>query len=288
MSNNNALRGTVLSALKHNKDGSFTTQSNRKSILLQVCKDLKTTGFDKVTKENLGNKHCYALRDFYLKNNLATATIKNRLACIRWLGEKCGKELISNQKLEISNRKYSDNTKNKAQEIDPDKLSKLNERQQLAIQLQREFGLRREESLKFSPSYADKGNKIELKASWCKGGRAREIPVRTDKQRELLDKVHEVVKKGSLIEKDKLYVNALDSLKINTYRADIRNMHGYRHAYAQERYKELTRRDCPKASGLTSRELTVEQKQQDYDARRIISQELGHNREEITVQYLGR
>lgn len=87
-----------MSALKHNKDGSFTTQSNRKSILLQVCKDLKTTGFDKVTRENLGNKHCYALRDLYLKNNLATATIKNRLACIRWLGEKCGKELISNEK----------------------------------------------------------------------------------------------------------------------------------------------------------------------------------------------
>ncbi|MBK2283763.1 integrase, partial [Francisella philomiragia] len=40
--------------------------------------------------------------------------------------------------------------------------------------------------------------------------------------------------------------------------------------------------------GKTSRELTPEQKQKDYEARMIISQELGHGREEITVQYLGR
>ena len=47
-------------------------------------------------------------------------------------------------------------------------------------------------------------------------------------------------------------------------------------------------RDCPKADGLISKELPPEQKEKDYDTRIIISEELGHAREEITVQYLGR
>ncbi|MGV2528036.1 UNVERIFIED_CONTAM: integrase, partial [Bacillus thuringiensis] len=66
---------------------------------------------------------------------------------------------------------YSDNSINKAQEIDFKAISALTDRQALAIQLQREFGLRREESLKFQPSYAIKEHKIELNSSWTKGGR---------------------------------------------------------------------------------------------------------------------
>jgi len=288
MSANRSLRGAILNTLQHNKDGSFATQSNRKTILLKVCKDLKKIGFDKVTPKNFGAKHCYALRDKWLGEGLSTATIKNRLASLRWLGEKYDIKLPDNQKLEIANRIYSDNTKNKAKDIDLEKLSKLTERQQLSIQLQREFGLRREESLKFSPSYADKGDKIELKSSWTKGGRPRAIPILTDKQRSLLKEVHRVAGNGSLIESEQSYKQALDRLKMATHRADIKNMHGYRHAYAQDRYKELTGRDCPKAGGLISKELTVEQKNHDYDTRMIISDELGHGREEITVQYLGR
>jgi hypothetical protein len=49
----------------------------------------------------------------------------------------------------------------------------------MSLRLQAAFGLRREEAVKFQPSYADRGDRLALKASWCKGGRAREIPVRT-------------------------------------------------------------------------------------------------------------
>jgi len=288
MASNNSFRGTILNTLKHNKDGSFTTQANRKSILLQINKELASLGFDKVSATNFGNKHFYALRDYYQKKELSVATIKNRFACLRWLGAKLGKDLIDNQKLELENRKYSDNTKNKAKDIDFSKLEKLTERQQLAIQLQREFGLRREESLKFQPSFADKGDKLELKSSWTKGGRARIIPIRTEKQRALLERVKKVTGKGSLIEQEKSYKQAMESFTTNCQRAEIKNVHGYRHAYAQQRYKDLTGRDCPKVGGLVSKELSVEQKAQDYDTRMIISEELGHGREEITVQYLGR
>jgi hypothetical protein len=288
MSANETFRGLVLSALKHNKDGSFATQSNRKSILLKACKDLKDAGHNRVTVKNFGAKHCYILRDYWKGQGITTATIKNRLACVRWLGEKLNKSLPDNKKLEIENRKYSDNSKNKAKDIDIVRFDKLEEKHQFAIQLQREFGLRMEESIKFKPSYADKGNKIELKASWTKGGRAREIPVTNEKQRELLDNINKFCGKGSLIPQDKNYIQAKWTFEKACSIVNIKNVHGYRHAYAQERYKELTSRHCPKAGGLTSRELTVEQKQLDYHTRMIISKELGHGREEITVQYLGR
>lgn len=288
MASNNSLRGTILSALKHNKDGSFATQANRKAILLKVCSDLKNVGHNKVTQKNFGAKHCYLLRDYWKNQGISTATIKNRLACVRWLGEKLGKELPSNQKLEIENRVYSDNSKNKAQEIDLNKIKALQERHQLSIRLQREFGLRMEESIKFKVSYADKGDKIVLKDSWTKGGRAREIPVKTISQRQLLNRLHQFCNTKSLIPDDKNYIQAKWSFEKNCQNLGIKNVHGFRHMYAQQRYLELTNMKCPKAGGFTSYQLTKEQKAIDYKARMIISQELGHNREEITVNYLGR
>lgn len=41
----------------------------------------------------------------------------------------------------------------------------------MSLQLQQAFGLRREESIKFQPRYADRGDHIALKGSWTKGGR---------------------------------------------------------------------------------------------------------------------
>jgi len=287
MANNN-LRGVVLSALARNKDGSFATQANRKAILIKSCKDLGLAGHKNVTDKNFGAKHCYILRDYWQKQGITTATVKNRLACIRWLGEKMGKVLPDNQKLEIKNRVYSDNSRNKAKDIDKLAFSQLSERNALSVRLQREFGLRMEESIKFKVSYADKGEKIVLKDSWTKGGRAREIPVRTDSQRQLLDRLHQFCNKKSLIPDEKNYIQAKWSFEKACSSVGIKNVHGYRHAYAQERYLELTKMQCPKAGGFTSYKLTKEQKALDYQSRMQISQELGHNREEITVQYLGR
>jgi hypothetical protein len=65
-------------------------------------------------------------------------------------------------------------------------------------------------------------------------------------------------------------------------------MHGLRHAYAQERYRELTGWPAPAAGGPTVKALTAEQRTIDRQARLTISQELGHEREQITSIYLGK
>jgi integrase len=71
-------------------------------------------------------------------------------------------------------------------------------------------------------------------------------------------------------------------------RAGLKNPHGLRHAYAQQRYEALAGWKAPINGEPTYKELTSEQKKIDHRVRVIISEELGHSRKQITVNYLGR
>ena len=64
-------------------------------------------------------------------------------------------------------------------------------------------------------------------------------------------------------------------------------MHGLHHAYAQDRYEELTGWPCPAAGGPLAKDLTPEQRTLDHEARLTISLELGHEREAVVGAYLG-
>jgi len=150
--------------------------------------------------------------------------------------------------------------------------------------------LRREESLKIKPHLADKIDRLELSPTWCKGGRSRVIPIRTEEQRYWLEYAKKVADQfgQSLIPKNKKYIQQRRAYDFSVRYAGLKNLHGLRHAYAQNRYKELTGWEAPINGGPKSRQLMPEQKQIDYQARMIISEELGHGREQITVNYLGR
>ena len=138
------------------------------------------------------------------------------------------------------------------------------------------------------PSYADRGDRLILKDSWTKGGKAREIPIRTDAQRQVLTRAHQLAGRGSLIPANRNYVQQLRTYEGHTSRAGLSKLHGLRYAYAQQRYQELTSWPCPAAGGPVSAELDAAQKAIDTEARLNISHELGHEREEITAVYLGR
>jgi hypothetical protein len=188
----------------------------------------------------------------------------------------------------IGRRTYVTN-ESKARELTAHELSKVTDKHSaLSLQLQAAFGLRREESLKIRPGKADRGDRLVLDASWCKGGRERAIPIRNGEQRTLLNAAKEFAKGGSLIPADKSYKEHLRQFRTQCDRAGISKVHGHRHQYAQERYRELTGRACPACGGPTSKQLTAEQKLIDREARLIISAELGHSREQITAVYLGK
>ena len=158
----------------------------------------------------------------------------------------------------------------------------------MSLELQQAFGLRREEAMKFQPSYADQGDHIVLKPSWTKGGRGRIIPVRIEEQRDVLNRARRLAGFGSLIPSNRNYVQQMRVYEGNTVRAGLSNMHGLRHAYAQNRYEELTGWKAPAAGGPKAKALSTEQREIDLQARLTISRELGHEREQVTTAYLGR
>ena len=142
--------------------------------------------------------------------------------------------------------------------------------------------------MKFQPGFADRGDHLVLKASWTKGGRERTIPICTEAQREVLNRARRLAGLGSLIPSNRNYKRHVRVYEGNTTRAGLSRMHGLRHAYAQHRYEELTGWLCPAAGGPMAKELTPEQHELDHKARLTISQELGHEREQVTAAYLGK
>lgn len=291
------LRYQLQGLMLRNKDGSFGTQQARRDILVMLASQLKEGGYKLESPHSLKPKHIDHLVKRWQSEQLSAGTIKNRMTHIRWWAEKIGKASMlpksnngSNQaiSLDIEKRSYVPTT-SKARELTEDKLAKVSDRYlQLSLQLQQEFGLRREESMKFRPAFAERGDQLVMKSSWTKGGRARQIPILTERQRELLREVRQLVGNGSLIPPHKSYVQQLKSYEWATSQVGLDKNHGLRHLYAQRRYHELTGWAAPLAGGPTSKELTPGQKAIDHQARLKLSAELGHVREQITVVYIGR
>ena len=276
---------------KRNRDGSYSTQANRARILNQIANQLQEMGYRRMTTRSLKPKHVDALVKRWLSEGMAAGTIKNRMNCLRWWAAKVDRRNViarSNEFYGIPDRQFV-SQHSKAVVVGNDALSSVkDEHVRMTLELQRAFGLRREEAIKFIPAYADQGDHVRLKASWTKGGKTRIVPVLTQEQRAVLNRAHRLVGSGSLIPPKKTYIQQLRTYERHTTQAGLSKLHGLRHAYAQSRYQALTGWACPAAGGPIANSLSIEQRQQDHQARLTISRELGHAREQISAVYLGR
>ena len=276
---------------RDNRDGSYSTQATRSRILDLIASQLLEIGYRRMQPRSLKPKHVNALVAHWQEQDIGVGTLKNRLSALRWWANKVNKPSIiagDNSAYGIGKRAYVANV-SKAQELDETKLSLIFDKYvRLSIRLQAAFGLRREEAIKFSPSYAVQDDHIKLKPSWTKGGRARTVPITSEEQRRLLEDVRALARGGALIPPHLNYVKQLHRYEKQSAKAGLSHLHGLRHGYAQRRYFELTERVCPVAGGLPSKELNPEQRALDQEARVAISSELGHAREDITAVYLGR
>lgn len=274
-----------------NRDGSHKTQADRHLLLQTMADHLYEIGYRRMEVKSLKPKHVDALVAKYQEEELSVGTIKNRLAALRWWAEKIGKQNVvakDNAYYGIESRVFVTNV-SKARDLDQELLKKIGDPHlRISLELQKAFGLRREEAIKFIPEYADQGNHIRLKATWCKGGKAREIPIRTDEQRDVLKRAHLVAGRGSLIPPHLMYVQQMRLYEREIQKVGLSKLHGLRHRYAQQRYQELTGKPAPACGGPSRKELTEEERANDTVARYAISQELGHEREQITAVYLGR
>ena len=276
---------------RDNRDGGFSTQATRRRLLDRIANQLHELGFRRMQPRSLKPKHVDALVGLWKDQGISIGTLKNRLSALRWWAKKVNKPSIiakDNSVYGIGTRKCVAE-ESKAQELDEKKLSEIpDEYVRLSIRLQAAFGLRREESIKFSPGYAIRDDHILLKASWTKGGRTRTAPITNEGQRRLLDEVKALARGGALIPPHLNYVKQLHRYEKQIRNAGLSRLHGLRHSYAQRRYIELTGWVCPVGGGLPSKELDPAQRTLDYEVRTLISSELGHARVEIAAVYLGR
>ncbi|MDH3672379.1 MAG: integrase domain-containing protein [Gammaproteobacteria bacterium] len=280
----------LLQLTRQHRDGSYGTQRERRRTLSLVARQLyRTLNYRLPNIRSLKPKHVAALVALW-KNTVSVATQKNRIAALRWWADKVGKRNIvptTNAQLGVGKRAYRFN------------VSKAIHHPELAIQrvkdphvamglrLQEAFGLRRAEAMKLRPSQADHGHYLELKSAWCKGGRPRVIPIRTAQQRAVLDQAKALARGGSLMPSHKSYREQVHTWEYQTTRAGLSHTHGLRHAYAQQRYFELTGFKAPAAGGPRRFALSTDQQRLDTAARVQIAEELGHSRIAIT-HYLGR
>ena len=89
----------------------------------------------------------------------------------------------------------------------------------------------------------------------------------------------------SLIPKEKSFIQQRHYYDKQMQRAGVKNPHG-RHAYAQERYKNLPGWLCPVAGGPLRKDLNLVDRNLDKEARIQISSNLGHCRLEIVTAYI--
>jgi hypothetical protein len=239
---------------------------------------------------SLKPKHVEALVQRWQRDDLSIGTIKNRMAALRWWAQKVDRQNViarQNEHYGIPERTFV-STESKARQVDGTALDRVKDAHvRLSLELQQAFGLRREEAIKFQPSYADRGDHLVLKDTWTKGGKAREIPVRSQVQRAVLDRVHRLAGQGSLIPRERNYRQQLRIYERHTANAGLSKLHGLRHAYAQQRYEELTGWKPPAVGGPKASELSADDRARDCQARMTISRELGHARLTVVAVYLG-
>ena len=180
--------------------------------------------------------------------------------------------------------------------------NQLSNRLAAQVELQRNFGLRFEESCKInatqSLSQAEKTGAITI-TDGTKGGRTRTIDIVSIEQFTALKQAANI--QGSdhcLIPKEQNYREYRNQAYQEAYQAGLPGFHGHRHEYAQNRYEQLTGQACPVVAGVLhnthhqylANQLNVsvsDARSIDYAARMQIAQELGHGRIDITNSYLG-
>lgn len=273
---------------KHQHEMSFASRDGMTHRLTAMFKELHQLGYLPTHIRFVREKHIAALVEHWQEKGIADATIKNRMSDLRFVCRQFDRSNVikSNDAYAIKRRSYAPKVNKAIPKID---LTNVQDRHlRTSLELQRVFGLRREECIKIIPSLADHGDMLFLQSSWTKGGIARQVPILTDEQRFWLTQAKWFAGSGnSLIPEHRSYIQQRNLYESEMKRLALHNLHGLRHAYAQKRYKMMTGWECRLNGGKSRAEMTSKERAADLDARRIISKELGHGRVEVARVYCG-
>ena len=293
------LLAQVESIYKHSNELSFKTRARYFEATKRFCKFL-ADNFRLQNFKNVEDRHFRAYVE-HLKENNAAATIQSDLSGIRYFHRKSGSKnrLSQNQKLNLPKRLTGkkDHSFLKTEIDNMLQLAVTQGRQDvvIAIDFASEFGLRLEEICTLRVEYLMSALKTGQLVIKGKGGQRRAIDL-SAKQREIIQKYLDYARCSGRYPKDYLISSSEKngvkrekrSLQnwmsynrkyfIVTNRADLSengkkrrtetvSWHGLRHTYAQRTYEN-------------------ELKERPRKARKIVSENLGHHRTEVTRIYL--
>ncbi len=216
---------------------------------------------------------------YYKAQGLKDATIINYVSSLRSFLHETGRTNInvSNGELGLKREiEYKDKSLN-AKGVDINEKLRYFKEKDANVYVQLKIasiaGLRKEESVHAALALAKgykivKNGRLELKGSWCKNGRPREIKLSSEKIKELME-----LRKYAMncnYDTGRNLKQEMNHLGNSIKNAGF-NMHAVRHSVAQERYVEL-----------------VSKGHSEKYSKIAVSNELGHNRDYVTKVYLGR
>lgn len=292
--------------------GSFKTRYNHIREAQRFIGTLRATGFGVQRWEKITNKHVAAVVNAWRSENLKVATIKEYLSGVRRIASHFGNNRIAreNSAFGLENRIYVTNRdksmSNQAYEWAVAKLRKSSDENhhRIAVQLmiQRTLGLRKEESFKFNPHRSVLSSGTVLVAAGTKGGRERMISTISEQATNAIEHAKSFSSGGNTMapgfterQWNSLFYRTLRDFGISKVSSNA-SAHGLRHAYAQERYRDLTGYDPPVK--FASRKNFMENAEKiagsnfeilDREARAVLKAELGHgqDRDDVVSNYLG-
>lgn len=287
------------------RDSSRKTRRERRGNLRLIFAELRQLGYRLESPTHLKPKHVQALCSHWQAKGLAPKTIiglfSNLRAFCRWIGKE---EMLEDIGIYAGGREHlvrktaaTEDLSWEACGIDVEAFienaKQIDRRLGVILGLQRYFGLRVKESLELHPWRATVLETEHLYITdGTKGGKHRMIPIRSERQRNLLHAAKEIVGNrltAQLRWADKTWRQAQGHFyylmrKLGATHEQLGvSPHGLRHGFLQDEYEHYAGVPAPvKATGVLPAD-RMEHKQ----AMLAVSLQAGHYRESATGMYCG-
>jgi integrase len=297
------------------KGVSIKTMEDRRRFYFGFFTELRRETPFKVEPRQLRGRHVEVMVEQWVKRGLATATIHNYLSFIRTFAEWLGKDGMVHDpafyvgpdsphahRHQVATVDQSWTAKGVDIEAKIQEVAQSDEWVGLQLELCHRFGMRPKEARHFRPHDAERTREQAMPADAAahpecaifvrlehgtKGGRARDVPVTTRAQSELLARLRFLVPPGGYVGRpDKTTKQNQQRFYYVIRRHGISRKslgvvaHGLRHQVANDQYEERAGVPSPVRGGDVTSALVA-------DARYRVARLLGHARERATTFYIG-
>ncbi len=298
-------KNNAKAALK-DKMVSSKTQSNRTLNVMIFFKVLFYKKYKITTIYSLKPKHVTAVCHYLEEQKQLPSTITSMLTTMRtfcfWIGkagmigasEKYVKDPASVKRSMVtkSDKSWTGNDVNPEEIIEQIRAYRGGKEERVAVWVEQmfAFGLRIRESVMMRPGVGDKGEALYVREG-TKGKRDRNVPLKTDWQRKVLERAKVVAdknsgrlgKRGLTVEQNIQHCyHVLRRLGITLADKGV-SSHGLRHEYAHESHKELAGVEAPVKGG----DISGLDRYAYREASLNLMERLGHSRASIGASYYG-